>query len=100
MSKVSDFIYRDTTSVNATSDIKRVIRTMVLHRLSAIPVVNELGEYIGCISEIELLDASIPEYMKSIYNTSFMANLNQIIASDTIPGFQLGYGNSIFFEIA
>ena len=51
---------------------------MRLQRLSALPVVNTLGEYIGCITEQDILDAAIPSYMKSIYNTSFMADLDQI----------------------
>ena len=78
MRKVKDHIYKDISSVNENSTIKRVIRSMRLQRLSAVPVVNSLGEYIGCISEQDILNAAIPNYMKSIYNTSFMANLDQI----------------------
>ena len=51
---------------------------MRLHRISAVPVVNHLGEYIGCVSDQDILKAAIPEYMKWIYNTSFMADLDQI----------------------
>ena len=78
MRRVKDHIYKDISSVNENSTIQRVIRTMRLQRLSAVPVVNPLGEYIGCISEQDILNAAIPNYMKSIYNTSFMANLDQI----------------------
>lgn len=53
---------------------------MRLHRVSIMPVVNKLGEYIGCISEEDILEAAVPDYMKKIYNTSFMANIDQIIA--------------------
>jgi predicted transcriptional regulator len=41
--------------------------------------VNSFGEYIGCISEKDILKAAVPEYMKSIYNTSFMADFGHII---------------------
>jgi len=80
MTKVNDYIYKDISSVNENSTIYRVIRYMKLHRISAVPVVNQLGEYIGCISEDDILKASVPEYMKSIYNTSFMADLDRITA--------------------
>jgi CBS domain-containing protein len=78
MRKVKDYILKDISSVNENSTLRRVIRTMRLQRLSAIPVVNTLGEYIGCITEQDIMEAAIPNYMKSIYNTSFMADLDQI----------------------
>jgi CBS domain-containing protein len=78
MRKVKDYILKDISSVNENSTMRRVIKTMRLQRLSAIPVVNNLGEYVGCITEQDLLDAAIPNYMKSIYNTSFMSDLDQI----------------------
>ncbi len=78
MRKVKEFIFRDLSSVNENSDLRRVIKTMRLHRISALPVVNALGEYIGCITEQNILNAAVPTYMKSIHNTSFMANLGQV----------------------
>ena len=53
---------------------------MKLHRTSVVPVVNQLGEYVGCISEDDILKASVPQYMKSLYNTSFMADIDRISA--------------------
>lgn len=78
MKQVKDFIYKDLSSVNEDSSLRRVIKTMRLHRISAVPVVNYLGEYVGCISDHDILKAAIPEYMKWIYDTSFMADLDQI----------------------
>ena len=78
MRRVKDYILKDISSVNENSTLRRVIKTMRLQRLSALPVVNSLGEYIGCITEQDILDAAIPTYMKQIYNTSFMADLDQI----------------------
>jgi CBS domain-containing protein len=78
MRRVKDYILKDISSVNENSTLRRVIRTMRLQRQSALPVVNVLGEYVGCITEQDILDAAIPNYMKSIYNTSFMADLDQI----------------------
>jgi CBS domain-containing protein len=79
MIQVRDFIYKDILSVNENSDLRRVIITMKRHRVCAIPVVNQMGEYIGCISEQDILNASVPHYMKSMYSTSFMADLDHII---------------------
>ncbi len=76
-----DYIFRDISSVNENSSLRRVIGTMKLHRSSAVPVVNQLGEYIGCINEQDILDAAIPAYMKAIYDTSFLAGLDQITAN-------------------
>ena len=78
MRRVKEYVHKDISCVNENSSLRRVIRTMRLQRLSAIPVVNVMGEYIGCITEQDILDAAIPNYMKSIYNTSFMADLDQI----------------------
>ncbi len=78
MKRVKDYMHRDITSVNESSNLKRVIRTMKLHRMSAVPIVDQQGYFKGCITASDILNASIPEYMKSISNTSFMANLDQI----------------------
>lgn len=75
---IRDCTYKDITSVTENSTLRRVIKTMILHRICALPVINHLGEYVGCISEQDILNASMPEYMKSIYNTSFMANLDHV----------------------
>lgn len=75
---IRDCTYKDITSVTENATLRRVIKTMILHRICALPVINHLGEYIGCISEQDILNASMPEYMKSIYNTSFMANLDHV----------------------
>lgn len=78
MKQVRDYIYKDICSVNENSTLRRVINTMKLHRLSAVPVVNKLGEYVGCIGEQDILNVAIPTYMKSMYDTSFMAGIDQI----------------------
>lgn len=78
MRRVKDYILKDISSINENSTLRRVIRTMRLQRLTVLPVVNALGEYIGCITEQDIMNAAIPNYMKSIYNTSFMADLDQI----------------------
>lgn len=77
MKKVKDYLFKDLSAVNEDSTIRRVIHTMRLHRLRALPVLNHLGDYIGCISEQVILEAAIPTYIKSIYNTSFMADVDQ-----------------------
>lgn len=78
MRHVKDYIYHDISSVNENSTIRRVINTMKLNRTTALPVVDHLGHFVGCISERDILKASVPSYMKKIYNTAFMANLDQI----------------------
>lgn len=78
MKKVKDYIFLDISCVSEISTLRRAIKTMRLNRISAIPVLSQLGEYIGCITEQNILDAAVPAYMKSIYNTSFMADLDQI----------------------
>ena len=64
MKQVKDFIVKDITSVNENSTVRRAIKTMRLHRLSVVPVVNKLGEFIGCIREEDILEAAVPDYMK------------------------------------
>ena len=71
-------MHRNIVSVGKSSTLRQVIRVMKLHRLSAVPVVNSKGDFVGCITVHDILDASVPEYMKMIENTSFMANLDQV----------------------
>lgn len=78
MMLVKDYMHKNITSVSKNSALSRVIRIMKLHRLSAVPVVNSKGEYSGCVTAQDILNASVPEYMKMIGNTSFMANLDQV----------------------
>lgn len=78
MKLVQDYMHRDITSVGENSTLAEVIRIMKLHRMGAVPVVDQKGHYIGCITARDVLDAAVPDYMKSIYDTSFMANLDQV----------------------
>lgn len=78
MKRVRDYMHKDITSVNEDDSLRRVIRTMKLQRMSAVPIVDHQGHFKGCITAMDILNASVPEYMKSISNTSFMANLDQI----------------------
>ena len=75
---VKDYMHKNITSVSENSPLRRVIRVMKLHRMSAVPIVDIKGDYAGCITAHDILNASIPEYMKMIENTSFMANLDQV----------------------
>ena len=75
---VKDFMHKNLISVSENSTLRRVIRVMKLHRMSAVPLVDAQGNYLGCITAQDILTASIPEYMKMMENTSFMANINQV----------------------
>jgi predicted transcriptional regulator len=78
MKTVNDYMHRDITSVGENSSLGQVIRVMKLHRMSAVSLVDQHGYFMGCISAQDVLNIAVPDYMKSIYNTSFMANLDQI----------------------
>ncbi|MBN1597706.1 MAG: CBS domain-containing protein [Bacteroidales bacterium] len=80
MNQVKDYMYKDITSVNETTTLRRAIRIMRLHRIDAVAVVDKTGKYAGCISAQEVINASVPDYIKSIYNTSFMSRIDQITA--------------------
>ncbi|MBN2166859.1 MAG: CBS domain-containing protein [Marinilabiliaceae bacterium] len=78
MKLVREYMTKDIVAVCNSSTVKRVIEVMVLHRLCAVPVVNKIGEYIGCISESDILNEAMPTYMKSIANTSVLANIDLV----------------------
>jgi predicted transcriptional regulator len=78
MKLVKDFMHRDITSVSENSTLGQVIRVMKLHRMGAVPVVDSKGNYIGCITAEVVLNIALPDYMKSMYDTSFMASFDQV----------------------
>ena len=78
MRLVRDYIFTDISSVHDSSDLRRVILVMKRHQISAVPIVNQLGEYLGCISDKDIVEASVPQYMKLMYNTSFIADIDQV----------------------
>lgn len=78
MKTVKDYMHRDLTSLGENSSLGQVIRVMKLHRMSAVSIVDQHGHFLGCISAQDVLNIAVPDYMKSIYNTSFMANLDQV----------------------
>lgn len=75
---VKDHMTKDIVSACNKCTLRRVIQIMDLHRMNAVPVVNQMGEYIGCISESDILSTAMPNYMKSILNTSFLANIDLV----------------------
>ncbi|WP_055447122.1 CBS domain-containing protein [Lacinutrix mariniflava] len=49
--KVSDFMTRDLITFKSTQSVEDVVNTLIKHRISGGPVVNEKNELIGIISE-------------------------------------------------
>lgn len=76
---VKDYTYKDITAVNDDSSLFRVLTTMQRNRVSAIPIVTKTGMYVGCICEQDILNASAPNYMRMLRNTSFMVDLNKMM---------------------
>lgn len=80
MKSVGEYTFRDISSVYVDTPLSRVIKIMVRNHIGAVPVVNKLGEYIGCISEHDILAAAVPGYMKIMRSTLFMAEMNKTIS--------------------
>jgi CBS domain-containing protein len=78
MKQVKDYMYKDITTLSEHSTLRRVITVMKRHRMSAVSIVDHQGHLLGCVMAQDILDASIPNYIKSIHNTSFMAQIDQI----------------------
>ncbi|WP_452219683.1 CBS domain-containing protein [Lacinutrix salivirga] len=49
--KVSDFMTRDLITFKATQTIEEVVNTLIKHKISGGPVVNDNNELVGIISE-------------------------------------------------
>lgn len=79
MMLVKDYTYKDITAVNDDASLFKVLTVMKRNRVSAVPIVTKTGEYVGCISEQDILNASVPNYMSLLRDTSFMAGLNKMM---------------------
>ena len=76
--ELKNFIFHDLTSVSENTTIKQLLKVMVYNHISAVPVVNEKNDYVGCISESDIFEAATPAYMKLMPNTSFLPNINHL----------------------
>ncbi len=76
--QVKDFLFRDLTSVSENTSVKQLIKIMIYHHTTSVPIVNEHNAYVGCISEADIFDACTPPYMKLMKNTAFLPNINHI----------------------
>lgn len=75
---VRDILYKDLISVSEYTTIRSLLRLLILNRISIVPVVNKLDEYLGCISDKVILDMAMPTYMDSLANTSFLPDIDLI----------------------
>lgn len=75
---VRDILYKDLISVSEDTSIKSLLRLLILNRISIVPVVNKMDEYIGCISDKDILDIAMPTYMESLSNISFFPDMDFI----------------------
>lgn len=80
--QIKEILYKDLTSVSKKTTIKQLIKVMVYNHMSAVPVIDENNEYVGCISELDVFEACTPSYMKIMKNTAFLPNINHLV--DTI----------------
>ncbi len=78
MKLVKDYMHKDITMLSEQSSLREVIQVMKRHRMSAVSIVDHNGYLVGCVTAQDILTASVPDYMKSMYNTSFMANIDQV----------------------
>ena len=51
-------------TVGLDAPLLSAIRTVVQHRLSGLPVTDEHGKVVGCVSSVDLLRASLPRYLQ------------------------------------
>lgn len=79
MKYVKDAYQRDLTAVSDSTPLVRVIHVMKRHRLNVIPVVDKKGNYIGSISEQDILSEAVPSYVKLMRSTSFMSEINRAL---------------------
>jgi len=75
---VRDILYKDLISVSEHTTIRNLLRLLILNRISIVPVVNQLDEYLGCVSDKVILDMAMPKYMESMNNTSFLPDIDLI----------------------
>ena len=55
--QVSEAMSRDVVSVAADTSIREVARLMIRHKIGCIPVVQDDGEPVGLVTEVDLLRA-------------------------------------------
>ena len=75
--KVEEIFSPDISSVSEHMTVRTAIRLMLFSHSYAIPIVNEENLYIGCISISDIIDASIPFYMKSMIKTGFLPDIDK-----------------------
>lgn len=75
--KVGDVFCRDISSVSERMSLRSVIRLMLLSRTVAMPVVSRENRYLGCIEIDDIIDACVPQYMKSLLRTGFLPEIER-----------------------
>ncbi len=70
--KVGDHLFRDLTAVFAGDSVRSLITVMSLTHLTAVPVVNEKNEYVGCVAEVDIVRACMPDYVGRLTSSAFL----------------------------
>jgi CBS-domain-containing membrane protein len=70
MATVADIMERDPVTVSPDASVEEVVRTLKVHELPGVPVVNDGGRCVGIVTEADLVlsdeegDLHIPHYIE------------------------------------
>ena len=59
--KVADYMTRKLITFNPDTNVVQAMRSLLDHRISGAPVVNDAGELVGVLSEVDLLSVIIQD---------------------------------------
>ncbi len=74
---VKDIMDRDLTAVLEECPLSEVIEILARHRLSGLPVVDDEGNLVGYISEIDIVKAALPGYFDYLKSVAFIPDFGQ-----------------------
>ncbi|MEA1939837.1 MAG: CBS domain-containing protein [Candidatus Caldatribacteriota bacterium] len=79
--KIKDIMIRDVTSVLADCKLYNLLEILSRHRVTGAPVVNNEQEVIGFISQHDVIEATLPNYLSIINSSSILSEFIQLSKS-------------------
>lgn len=73
--KVKHILLKDLTAAPADYTVRTVIRMMRRTRVNTIFIVNAANEYVGAVSISDIIEASIPDFIKQLASTAFLPGI-------------------------
>ena len=75
--KIKELMDRDLTALHPENTVAEAIETLLRHRMTGLPVLDDDSRVLGFVSEEDIIKSALPHYVSSLPSSAFLPDYGQ-----------------------